>query len=182
MGSQNKNTVWIKFKCDRGNKWTEVKGPFQSTQDGDICHFYGCTTDHKAHRISETTSPTEALDWFQRKYQKTAEAVVEYDKASAALKAASNNLGTVIHNLDAAEEKVKAASNHLETVIHDLDAAEEKVKAAFAHDSSDINSPENARLVTPNGHNGWLRQFLNEKGFEECSLTPEIRSQRGWGW
>lgn len=57
-------TLWIKYRCDRGNQWTATKdGPYGQAH-GTPCNFSGCPEGHFAHRLGETANRTEAHDWF----------------------------------------------------------------------------------------------------------------------
>jgi len=89
---------------------------------------------------------------------KTAVAVQEYDKVNAGYCVAGDK------------------------TLEDVEKALQKVKEAFADDTADTNCRDNAMLVSPDGGNGWLRRLLVLEGHEDCGLTRETRSQRGWGW
>ena len=60
-------TVWIKFECYKGNRWTEVKGREQS-KDGDFCNFSGCSGKHKIHIKGEFVGwkAKGLYKWFRR--------------------------------------------------------------------------------------------------------------------
>ena len=58
-------TVWIKYECDNGARWTAVKGGMCETRAGK-CRFSGCPNGHNYHRAGETTNRHEAHEWFNR--------------------------------------------------------------------------------------------------------------------
>lgn len=66
--------------------------------------------------------------------------------------------------------------------LDELKMSEAAVGEAFALDTADRNSADNAKLVTPNGHNGWVRRLLHEAGYEGVAPTEEQRRRSGWGW
>lgn len=62
------------------------------------------------------------------------------------------------------------------------EAALSRVKKAFAEDTKDFNALDTAILVTPDGDNGWLRRLLCNHGHPECAIPKEQREEKGWGW
>src|SRR4051812_31912351 len=69
--AQAAQTVWLKWECDHGARWTSVKGsPFSDEQDGTPCYFSGCTPGHLIHARGETTDVH--CDWFRRPQQRKA--------------------------------------------------------------------------------------------------------------
>lgn len=59
------NPVWIKYECDKGNRWTAVKNGIVHEPDGLLCCFVGCTPDCVSHIRGETSSRDEANGWFK---------------------------------------------------------------------------------------------------------------------
>jgi hypothetical protein len=98
-----------------------------------------------------------------RKFEDTAAAVRRYDCAGARM---SRHQG----------------DTPIEALVAAYDTALLEVRTAFANDTADINSKENAFLVTPDGNNGWLRKMLMREGHTDCALTASERANRGWGW
>jgi hypothetical protein len=61
-----KPTVWVKFECGGGARWTSIKGPMGTNYAGEVCCFSGCNCGTKVRRIGETADRDEAHDWFRR--------------------------------------------------------------------------------------------------------------------
>lgn len=61
----DKETVWKKFQCGGGARWTETK-VFGSTVENSICNFSGCNCKTQVKIIGTTTDINEAREWFKR--------------------------------------------------------------------------------------------------------------------
>ena len=59
-------TIWIKYECEKGNRWTLTKGPFQDHPGK--CVFSGCETTHNFKIVGETSNVDEASEWFKNIY------------------------------------------------------------------------------------------------------------------
>jgi len=60
-----KNPIWIKCECDKGKRFTAIKGGSCEVQDLEACFFSGCKNDHGIKVIGETSNRTEAHGWFR---------------------------------------------------------------------------------------------------------------------
>jgi hypothetical protein len=58
-------TVWIKYECEQGCRWTAMKGSFLDLITDDECNFSGCEPGHRVTVVGETTDSNEAHDWFR---------------------------------------------------------------------------------------------------------------------
>lgn len=58
-------TVWNKFKCDHGARWTATETSFDGETTGE-CQFSGCQPGHKFKLIGPTSDRDEACRWFKR--------------------------------------------------------------------------------------------------------------------
>ena len=61
--------VWEKMECDKGCRWTQVKGSFATQEDGSPCVFSGCEPGHVVHKRGLTTDVFEAHNWFKNVYE-----------------------------------------------------------------------------------------------------------------
>lgn len=60
-----RNPTWKLYKCDKGNRWSCVKGGVaDDIEDNSPCHFSGCKQDHNVHFVGETKDPDDPHDWF----------------------------------------------------------------------------------------------------------------------
>jgi len=57
------NPTWSMYECDRGNRWTAVKGGCYEHPQDKPCNYSGCTSNHGVKRIGETTNRIEAYNW-----------------------------------------------------------------------------------------------------------------------
>lgn len=57
--------VWIKYECERGCRWTAVKGGVADISLETECTFSGCETGHRFTAVGQTTDPKEANEWFK---------------------------------------------------------------------------------------------------------------------
>lgn len=60
--------TWEMYECDKGARWTAVKGGTCTSKDKDECYFSGCPggTRHQLHLKGETKDRDKAHDWFRR--------------------------------------------------------------------------------------------------------------------
>jgi len=60
-------TVWEKWECDKGKRWTTVKGSFTGNgeKEGGLCYFSGCKeNDHYIH-FKGYANREEGGSWFR---------------------------------------------------------------------------------------------------------------------
>ena len=106
------------------------------------------------------------------KFEKTAAAVRAYDKAMDEQR--------VVLLLDGLGDDEK--DRRLAVLEEEIKRAFLAIKEAFAEETADVNSRENAMLVTPDGHDGWLRERLVDAGHVGVAPIKSERAKRGWGW
>ena len=64
--SAYENPVWIKYECDKGARWTSVRGGSCEHPLNKECNFSGCPTGHGVAIKGETSNRDEAHEWFKR--------------------------------------------------------------------------------------------------------------------
>lgn len=59
-------TIWFKYRCGGGARWTTIFPPGHMLEEFDVCTFSGCHCGTKAELVGTTTDRNEASDWFRR--------------------------------------------------------------------------------------------------------------------
>ena len=59
------NPVWVMYECDKGKRFTAVKGGSCDDVDLSSCYISGCVNDHKTRIVGETSDRTKAHNWFR---------------------------------------------------------------------------------------------------------------------
>ena len=58
-------TTWLKWQCDRGNRWlTPANSLIHEEAHGEPCNYRGCKDDHTISAKGETQDRTDAGNWI----------------------------------------------------------------------------------------------------------------------
>jgi hypothetical protein len=65
-----KTTVWHKFQCPGGNRWTSTLTPGTSDPTGQKCEFSGCNCNGIVTYEGQTIELNDAHKWFRQPHGK----------------------------------------------------------------------------------------------------------------